>query len=115
MGADFVEKATPSFLKSWDRGKVELATSDLFTRKPSKATRTAAADIIGNTNLSAGDKLTVEIRGGELFALRGNRSVAKFPNPSPALIQAIGDSCGIAKGTVEQVHIFSGVAEISIC
>jgi hypothetical protein len=31
MGADFIEKATPTFKKSWDRARATLATADLFT------------------------------------------------------------------------------------
>ena len=45
MGADFIEKATPSFKKSWDRARVTLGTADLFTRIPDCVARTAAADI----------------------------------------------------------------------
>lgn len=115
MGADFIEKATPSFRKSWDRARVTLGTADLFTRIPDCAARTAAADIIGNARLEIGDRLTVEVQGGKLIARRGNSDVARFTNPAPELVQAVTASCGIAKGTVEQVHPIAGVAEISLC
>ena len=48
MGADFIEKATPTFKKSWDRARIALATADLFTRAPTGAARLAAAEIVGN-------------------------------------------------------------------
>lgn len=115
MGADFVEKATPSFKKSWDRARIELATADLFTLTPKCASRTAVADVIGNAQLQTGERLTIETLDGALVARRGNRDVARFTNPAPELVQAVESSCGIAKGTVEQVHELAGVAEISLC
>ncbi|MCR9193748.1 MAG: hypothetical protein NXH88_03395 [Hyphomonas sp.] len=115
MGAEFIEKATPGFRKSWDRARTALATADLFTRAPDCAARTAAADIIGNTRLSVGDQLTVEAQGGTLIARRGHSDVARFTSPSPDLVRAVESSCGIAKGTVAQIHSLAGVAEISLC
>jgi hypothetical protein len=115
MGADFIEKAAKSFEKSWDRGRVELATADLFTRKPTDARCTAAADIVDGAQLRVGDHLTVEPQGGGLVALRGNVEVARFPKPPTELLKAVVDSCGIAKGVVEQVHDIASVADISLC
>src|ERR671918_3037489 len=111
MGADFIEKATPTFKKSWDRARVVLATADLFTNVPSRAARTAAAEIIGRAHLEVGDRLTVECKDCVLVARRGNSDVARFTNPAPALVQAVEESCGNAKGTVEQVHDLARVAE----
>jgi hypothetical protein len=108
MGAEFVEKATPGFRKSWDKARTALATADLFTRSPDAACRVAAADILGSARLERGDRITVEVQGG-------NSDVARFNNPAPAIVQAVKDSCGVAKGTVEQVHVLAGVAEISLC
>jgi hypothetical protein len=115
MGADFPEKAAATFKKSWDRARVALATADLFTRKPSEAKCTAAADIVGSTRLKVGEHLTVEAQGEGLVALRGIAEVARFPNPPTELLKAVQDSCGIAKGVVEQIHEMAAVAEISLC
>ena len=115
VGADFIEKATPAFRKHWDRARLALATADLFTNAPSCAPRTAAAEIIGSAQLETGDRLTVEMQDGALIARRGHSDVARFTNPAPALVQAVEESCGVAKGTVEQVHGLAGVAEISLC
>ncbi len=115
MGADFIEKATPTFKKSWDRARIALATADLFTRSPCGAARLAAAEIVGNATLQIGDHLTVESQDGGLAALLGNTEVARFTKPSPDLVKAVAESCGVAKGIVEQVHELAGVAEISLC
>lgn len=115
MGIEFIEKATPTFKKSWDRARVELATADLFTQIPDCAARTAVADIVGGTRLEVGQQLTVEVQEGILIARRGNREVARFTDPAPEIVTAVQASCGIAKGTVECVYTLAGVAEISIC
>jgi len=115
MGAEFIEKAAPSFKKAWDRARVKLATADMFTRVPDCAARTAEADIIGSARLHTGDQLTVENKNGTLIARRGMSDVARFTNPAPELVLAVAASCGIAKGTVQDVHPIAGVAEISLC
>jgi len=115
MGADFIEKATPTFKKSWDRARIALATADLFTRAPTGAARLAAAEIVGNAALHIGEHLTVEPQDGGLVALLGNTEVARFIKPSPDLVKAVEESCGVAKGVVEQVHDLAGVVEISLC
>lgn len=115
MGAELVEKATPSFKKSWDKARTTLATADLFTRSPDPACRTAIADILGSARLERGDRLTIEVQGEMLIARRGNSDVARFNNPASEIVQAVKDSCGVAKGTVEQVHALASVAEISLC
>lgn len=115
MGAEFIRKAARSFEKSWDRRRVELATADLFTRQPSCTSRTAEADIIGNARLQPGEAVTVQATDNGLIAMRDLSVVARFHNPSTDLVAAVRSSCGIAKGTVEQVYPLSGVAEISLC
>ena len=104
MGSDFIEKSTPSFKKSWDRAKVALATADLFTTTPDCNVRAAEAD-----------QLTIEAQGTRLVARKGNSEVALMPDPPLAIHQAVVDSCGIAKGTVEHIHPIAGVVEVSLC
>ena len=115
MGIDFIEKATPSFKKSWDRAKVVVGTADLFTRTPDCAARAAEAEIIDGASLDVGDRLTIEAQGTQLVARKGNSEVARMPAPPAAIHQAVVDSCGIAKGTVEHVHSMARVVEVSLC
>lgn len=115
MGADFVEKATATFEKSWDNARTELATSNLFTKSPSSTVRTAAADILDATDLAPGMSLVVENSQGQLVGRLGTKTVAIVRNPPVELIKAIDESCGVAKGTIEEVHKLSHVVEISLC
>ena len=115
MGADFIEKATPTFRKSWDKGKVALSTADLFTRQPEVTPRTVVADILNGTDLDVGASLLVEAQNGTLIARQGNDDVARSTDAPQSIRQAVADSCGVAKGTVEKVHRTAGVVEISLC
>lgn len=115
MGADFVEKAAPTFKKSWDKGRLRLATADLFTRQANCEDRTFAADLRDGSRLVNGETVTVEKEATSLVVRVGHTEVARQDSPPPALLAAVEQSCGIAKGTVEIVHDTARVAEISLC
>lgn len=115
MGADFIERISHSYRKTMDRARARLATSDLLANETACAARTAVADIVAGQSLQAGEQITVEIENGRMVGRRGLTEVARFSSPPPDLVRAIEDSCGVAKGTVEQVHDIAGVAEISLC
>lgn len=115
MGVDFLQRSTKSFLKAWDEGRKALATADLFTAQPSPATRCAPFVLVHNVTLCAGDTVVVEADGKALVARQGLGEVARTDDPPPQLLEAIRNSCGVAKGTVEQIHPLAGTAEISLC
>lgn len=115
MGADFLERARKTIKRSWDRQRVALATSDLLTRQPERGGRACVGEIIGNARLTPGEKLTVEKDGLALVARRGLREVIRIKQPPADLAKGVEASCGIAVGTVDQVHDDAGVVEISIC
>ncbi len=115
MGADFIEKAAPSFKKSWDRERVALATADLFTKQPASLVRTVPAEIVDGASLKAGELLVVEADSSGLAARRGNVVVARIGACRPELMAAVEASCGIARALVEQVHDVAGTVEISLC
>jgi hypothetical protein len=115
VGADFIQKATPSFKKSWDRARIALGTSDLFTSTPSRAARAAAAEIIGDAQLQVGEDLVVRPEGKTLMAYRGNTKVARFIDPPADICDAVAASSHIARGTVVEVHTIAGMVEIAPC
>ena len=114
MGLDFVRNKTKTFVKSWDRHRVELGTPDLFTKQPDYCGRTATAEVGNSVILCEGDCLTVEIDGQRLVAIRELSQVAHFISPPAELFQAVREGCGVARGVVQQVNVVSGTVEISI-
>jgi hypothetical protein len=94
---------------------VRLGTADLLTRRPEDGGCKAAFDIAGDATLREGEQLSVESEGSSLVARRGQTVVARKDNPLPADFASVKNSCGIAQGTVAQVHDPARVAEISLC
>lgn len=115
MGADFLERTKKSFKRSWDRERVALATSDLLTRQPDCAGRSVVGEIIGDAQLSPGERLTVEKDAGGLVARRGLTDVVRIAEAPADVMRGIEESCGVGLGTVDQVHDPARVVEISIC
>jgi hypothetical protein len=115
MGAEFIRRAAKTFVKRWDQGRKMLGTADLFTNEPDCAATSAPFDLAQNADLHAGETVTVEKEGEALVARHGLSEVARLVHPPSHLLQALDRSCGIAKGTVENVHVVARVAEISLC
>ena len=115
MGAEFIRRAAKTFVKRWDHGRKMLATADLFTREPECGAHSAPFELAQNTELHVGEILTVEKEGGSLVARHGLSEVARSIHPPADLLQAVDRSCGVARGTVENVHAIAHVAEISLC
>ena len=115
MGADFLDKATPTFKKSFDRARTKLATADLFTREPTANARTCAADIIGDASFAIGDHVVLEKFENRLIGRQGTREVLKISRPPAELVNAIENSSGVAKGIIQSIHQLAGVVELSTC
>lgn len=115
MGSDWVQRATKTFLKTWDTGRVAAGTADLFTRQPTCAGRAAPADIVGNARFEVGENVTVQKEGERYIVRRELMIVARFASLPAGLLEAVEASTGIACGTVEAVHALAGVVEISLC
>jgi hypothetical protein len=115
MGAEFIRRAAKTFEKSWDHGRKMLGTADLFTREPECGAHSAPFELVRNADLHVGETVTVEKEGVALVARHGLSEVARTIHPPADLLQAVERSCGIAKGTVENVHTIAHVAEISLC
>jgi len=115
MGADFLEKAAPSFQKCWDQGRLDLMNEDLLTRLPTAKTRSFPAKLSQSGSIRKGDKITVDKVGETLVATRGLTEVARCDDPPAQLLEALAANCGVAQGTVDEVHELAGIAEISIC
>jgi hypothetical protein len=115
MGAEFIRRAAKTFVKSWDEGRRMLGTADLFTREVGCEAHAAPFDLVENADVHVGDTVVVEKEGEALVARSRLCEVARAAHPPSDLLRAIDQSCGIAKGTIENVHSAAGVAEISLC
>ena len=86
-----------------------------WSREPGCPGVSVAGDIAPGAEVETGEKLTVELAPRGLIARRGLTEVGRMPDAAPEIVEAVRQACGVAVGTVEQVHVPAGVAEISIC
>lgn len=115
MGLDFIRRAARSFHKGLDQSRIDLATPDLFTRKPDCQPRAYAATIQPNQKLRTGEDLGVRFQDGKIIAQRGTAIVAEFDSPPEELVEALSASYGEASGTVTEVYDIADTAEITVC
>ncbi len=115
MGLDFIERTKKTLKTKWDRERVRLGTADLLTRPPEEGGCKAAFEIAGGAQLRQGEHLNVESEGSALVARRGQTIVARKDAPAKRDFDAVKNSCGIAQGTVAEVHAPAGVVEITLC
>jgi hypothetical protein len=92
-----------------------LSTAGLFTREPQCEAHSAPFELNKNAEVYVGETLTVEKDGDSLVARHGLSEVARSMHPPSELLQAVDRSCGVAKGTVENIHSIANIAEISLC
>jgi hypothetical protein len=114
VGLDFVTKCTPSFQRSWDRGRTDLLEPDLFRRHPQLEGRTFRLHPTAGQGVINGEEILLRWHGADLQAFRGHELLGSVTNPPPALITAIGQAGGALCARVENVHRRSGAADISI-
>lgn len=115
MGTDFIERSKRGFDKYLDRQRAALATSDLFTQQIGDMCQSFAADVEGSAAVEVGEALHAEIAGGQLVLTRDLKVVAVVVNPPAAIMEAVQDSCGIATALVQEVHVFAGTIEVTLC
>jgi hypothetical protein len=115
VGTDFIDKSKRSFEKHLDTKRAKLATADLFTREIGDVCETFPADIADNAQLTSGEALHAEMVGGVLVLTRALHVVGVAHNPPAAVVEAIRDSCGVATAIVQEIHIFAGTVEVTLC
>jgi hypothetical protein len=92
-----------------------VVTQDLFTRLPTTRSRSFAAEMQNSASWKKGEKITVDKVGKVLVVSRGHTELARCEDAASELIDAIEANCGLAQGSVDEVHEMAGIVEISIC
>jgi len=114
MGADFPEKAAKTFKKSWDRGRCELNMENLFSKLASRESRRFMALPEHGCTLSPGQRMTAEMRSGQLVLTQGFSVLAVSASPPADIAQALSDGCGVAPAVVTQAYPLSGMIEVTL-
>lgn len=113
MGLDFIRRAAPTFIKSWNHGLRELAVPNLFTRTPGSRARSVVAESEG-ANLVSGSDVTVASEGQSLVVLQGTHPVGRCKSAPDEVVQTIAQVGGIAHGKIGTVYPISGMFDVDL-
>ena len=114
MGVDFLQRIGATLKRSWDEGRVRIATPDLTTRELVGGERGVAADIVAGAKLCPGEAVTLELDGSAIVARRGLSVVARNDNPSAGAVEAIARHHNILPGTISTLYDAAGMVEVSL-
>jgi hypothetical protein len=115
MGIDFVRKCAPSFERSWDRNRDELAQPSLLNLEPKLQDQTYRAIANEGFVFMPGDKLLVHLDGENLVLRKEMTVVANIPEGTQLLLGALARANGVAVATVQKTLVDGGAADISLC
>jgi hypothetical protein len=113
MGADFKEKIKGGIQKCWDKAAVAANTPDLFAKTAERQPRLYEAKPLGNHNSVEGEVFCARIVNDRLIGFKGMKQAIVFTSPPQALIDAVGQGCGVAKTTIMSVDTISGMLEVA--
>jgi hypothetical protein len=114
VGLDFITTCTPTFQRSWDRGREELLEPNLFRRHPQLEGRTFRLSPAEGAGLREGDEVLLRWCGEELVAYRDRARVGVVASPPQSLLQAVEQVGGALCAYVNHVHPRSGEADASL-
>ena len=115
MGLDFIRATTPSFNRVLDRRLVEMHSPKLFIRDMPIVSRTARADICGDTTVTPGEKVLLRVVKNKVIVQRQNAVIAECPNAPAEFVAHLRAGAGIAEGEITSVQSISQTVEIGIC
>lgn len=114
MGVDFLKRAAPTFRKSWNNGRTDLATPDLFTREQGACTRVLTADTLPSSNVTSGCTVTLITQERALIVLDGSRPAGRIDRPPGDTFARIADAGGVAIAKVCSVYPLSETFDVEL-
>jgi len=114
MGLDFIRRAAPTFVKSWNHGKTELAQPTLFTRYPECRTRSVVAQLNDGFELTPGTRLVICADATTLLLVNETTRIGVVETPPADLFRAIQQSGGCALGQVVRLNPLSRTVDVEV-
>jgi hypothetical protein len=115
MGLDFIRTAAPSFNRVLDRRLVEMNSPALFSRDVPVVSRTARAELRGNTNVTMGEKVLLRIVQDKVVVQRRGAIIAECPNAPAEFVAHLRAGAGIAQGEIKSIQPISQTMDIGVC
>jgi len=114
MGLDFVTACTPTFRRSWDRGRQELAEPSLFLKFPELRERTFRSVAKEGKHFEPARQYLLRAESETVSVWDGTDQLGSIADPPPQLRQAVESGCGVALGTVHRVMLDGLAADLSV-
>jgi hypothetical protein len=115
MGLDFIHSRAPKFVRSWSRRLSSLAEPNLFANSVDNNPRTCIAVPVEGKRFVEGADYLVHAEGSQLVILDNGDRIGTIYEPPPGVVDLLRNGgCDDAVGTVERLHLLSGMADLSI-
>jgi hypothetical protein len=115
MGIDWITACAPTWERSWDRGREQLAQPELFQPHIPDVQRTFRVRSVNGHKFSVGMRYNLRLDGDSIVVYDGINHVATAPAPPPEIVKVIRESgFGHAVGCVTKVYPHSGSADMAV-
>jgi hypothetical protein len=102
MGVDFLKSRCKPFAKGWDKARLDSAHR--LSAAGRETRQEIVAKTIGPNSFREGEEVLVRVDSDGLSVLFDLRRAAVLVEPSDALISAIRDTGGYARGTIKAAY-----------
>lgn len=103
MGLDFLERATKTWTRGWEKEKVEAELPTLFTLTSRPLDRCFRATPENGFHFGDGQEVFVSLASDDLVVAIEGKIVGRSENVNPSLNQEIARYAGCAVGVVRSV------------
>jgi len=115
MGLDFIAKCADTFVRSWDRGRKDLAEPNLFTDIPKSERQTFIAVARQGHKFMHGKWYEVGIEKGAAVIRDELTTIGDLRDLPEKLLNTIStEGCGIAAAYTNTIHEVSNAADVTL-
>lgn len=114
MGVDFLKSKCKAFSKTWDAARLQSNESRLFSAESHTLGTSVVAKSVAPHTLHDGDEVLVRVDGDGMSIIADLARVAILPEPRADLANAIRESGGYARGTVQAAYPTLGLLKVEI-
>jgi hypothetical protein len=111
VGVDFLKSKQKSFAKGWDVERLGISQRHLHGID---VANDVVARTIGPNDLHDGDQVLVRADGDRLSVVVDLAPAAVFLEPTPAIVNAIRESGGYARGTIQAAYPTLGLITVQL-
>jgi hypothetical protein len=113
MGVDFLKSKQKKFAKGWDLERINALQRRLLGSDTGILTDVVAR-VVGTTSLHEGDQVLVRADGDYLSVVVDLTPAAVSLEATPAIVNAVRESGGYARGTIQVAQANLGLVKVRL-